>query len=458
MNASDKLTLTFPSERETVIRRVFNAPRHLIFAALTQPEHVRQWYGPRHLTMKSCEIDLRVGGKWRYVVEAPDGSEFAFSGIYQEIVAPARIVSTELFEAMPGTDYLATVTLSEEDGQTTLLNHLRYQSQAHRDGHLNAGMEGGMRETFEQLDELVQTLASAEGMSSQPATIEIVVTRHFDAPPELVFDAWLDPQRVGHWLFATPTGEMKRVELDARVGGEFVIAEQRGDILAEHFGRYVELDRPLRLVFTFSAERKDDPAPSLVTVEIEPSATGCELRLTHRIDAKWAAYADRTHDGWTMVLVGLHNELSADRQIVLQRTFAAPRELVFKVWTDPNHVDQWWGPTGFRNETFVMDVRPGGMWRYMMHGPDGTDYPNRIVYREVVAPERLVYRHGSDIDNDPDAFDVTVTFDAQGEQTLVTLRSLFATVEQRQATMRFGAIEGGQQTLARLAEYLQQMN
>jgi uncharacterized protein YndB with AHSA1/START domain len=286
--------------------------------------------------------------------------------------------------------------------------------------------------------------------------IEIVVIRHFDAPAARVFDAWLDPAAVGHWLFATPTGEMLHVEVDARVGGEFVIAEKRGEQVAEHFGRYMEIDRPKRLVFTFAADRTEKP--SLVVVEITPDDTGCELRLTHTMDAKWAEYADRTRSGWTMVLAGLHNEITADRQIVMTRIFDAPRDLVWHAWTDPDHVDHWWGPNGFLNETLEMEVRAGGMWRYVMHGPDGTDYDNRIVYREVVAPERLVYRHSSDIDDDPMAFEVTVTFAAQGDKTHLTMRSLFATVEQQKATVAFGAIEGGQQTLSRLADYLTQID
>ena len=142
--------------------------------------------------------------------------------------------------------------------------------------------------------------------------IEIVVTRHFDSPAELVFDAWLDPIAVGHWLFATPTGEMKRVEIDGRVGGEFVIAEQRGDMLAEHFGRYVEIERPRRLAFTMTTSPAEPP--SLVQIDIVPDNQGCELRLTHKIDAKWAEYADRTRAGWTMILNGLNNEITADRQ------------------------------------------------------------------------------------------------------------------------------------------------
>ena len=151
--------LTLPSEREIVITRVFDAPRALLFDALTKPEHVRHWYGPSNLKMTACEIDLRVGGRWRYVLRAPDGGEYAFSGEYREIVPPARIVSTEVYEAMPGTDYLVTMTLAENAGKTTLTSHQLYQSQEHRDGHLNSGIEDGVRESYERLDEVLHTLA-----------------------------------------------------------------------------------------------------------------------------------------------------------------------------------------------------------------------------------------------------------------------------------------------------------
>src|SRR5207248_2469506 len=93
--------------------------------------------------------------------------------------------------------------------------------------------------------------------------------------------------------------------------------------------------------------------------------------------------------------------LVGDREIVATRIFDAPRELVFKVWTDPKHIGNWWGPKGFATTTFSMDVRPGGVWRFVMHGPDGRDYENKITYLEVVAPERIVYKHGGDADCEP---------------------------------------------------------
>jgi uncharacterized protein YndB with AHSA1/START domain len=153
-------TLTMPSDRELVITRVFDAPRRLVFEAMTEPEHVKRWYGPRRFTMTVCEIDLRPGGRWRYVLRDPEsGSEHGFSGVYREIVPPERIVSTEGYEALPGHDYLATVTLTEQDGKTTLRSHLLYESVEDRDGHLQSGMEPGMNETFDRLNELLQTMA-----------------------------------------------------------------------------------------------------------------------------------------------------------------------------------------------------------------------------------------------------------------------------------------------------------
>ncbi|MGY4831465.1 SRPBCC family protein [Sphaerotilaceae bacterium SBD11-9] len=145
---------------------------------------------------------------------------------------------------------------------------------------------------------------------------------------------------------------------------------------------------------------------------------------------------------------------TADREIVITRWLDAPRELVFAAWTDPAHVGQWWGPAGFTNTVSEMDVRPGGVWRLTMHGPDGVDYPNRIVFSEVAPPAFLAYRHGSD-ESMSDAFDVTVTFEAHGARTLLVLRSLFATAEARERVVRdFGAIEGGQQMVDRLSGYL----
>ncbi len=140
------------------------------------------------------------------------------------------------------------------------------------------------------------------------------------------------------------------------------------------------------------------------------------------------------------------------RMIEVSRLIDAPRDLVFEVFTTPGHIDQWWGPDGFRNETHEMEFRQGGIWRYTMHGPDGKAWPNWIRYRLIERPVRLVYDHGGEL-GEPAHFEGQITFEAKGERTLVTLTLLFPTTEARDATLKFGAVEGGKQTLARLDGY-----
>ena len=137
----------------------------------------------------------------------------------------------------------------------------------------------------------------------------------------------------------------------------------------------------------------------------------------------------------------------ADAPVIeFTRLLDAPRELVWAVWTDPRHVGQWWGPNAFTITTHSMDVRPGGMWDFAMHSAEHGDYENRITYREVVRPERLVYSHGEP--GDPDQFHVTVTFTPEGRKTRLVMRSRFPSLAARDRVIReVGAVEGGQQHL-----------
>jgi len=149
---------------------------------------------------------------------------------------------------------------------------------------------------------------------------------------------------------------------------------------------------------------------------------------------------------------------SLDREIVLSRVFDAPRELVFKAWTDAEHLSQWFGPKGFTTTTHEIDVRVGGRWRFEMRAPDGQRFDNRIVFLEVRAPELLVFDHGSDKDDDDKRFRVTVTFDEQSDKkTVVTMRQLHPSKAQRDATIGFGAVELGYQTIDKLAEHLRRL-
>ncbi len=149
---------------------------------------------------------------------------------------------------------------------------------------------------------------------------------------------------------------------------------------------------------------------------------------------------------------------ASDREILQSRLFEAPRELVWRAWTEPEHIAQWWGPTGFSTTTQSADVKTGGHWHHVMRGPDGTEFPNFMEYVEVRKPERLVYTNRGGGKTASINFEVTTTFDEEQGGTRVTMRMVFPTAEERDYVVReHGAIEGGKQTLARLAEHLKQM-
>lgn len=145
--------------------------------------------------------------------------------------------------------------------------------------------------------------------------------------------------------------------------------------------------------------------------------------------------------------------LDTSKIIRIERIIAAPRELVFEAFSDPKHLDAWWGPDGFTNETHEMEFSIGGLWRYTMHGPDGKAWPNWIRYTEISPPSRLAYDHGGEID-EPAHFSGVITFEDLAGKTRVSLVLVFATTQARDATIEFGAVEGGQQTLAKLEQFV----
>jgi uncharacterized protein YndB with AHSA1/START domain len=150
-------------------------------------------------------------------------------------------------------------------------------------------------------------------------------------------------------------------------------------------------------------------------------------------------------------------DLESDPQSIIgMREFDAPRDLVFSAFADPKHLAQWWGPHGFTTTTHSFDMRPGGVWRFVMHGPDGRDYQNRITFEEVVPPERIVYRHGGGEDVEPVQFRQTVLFeDLGGSRTRITWRSDFASAAERDRVIKeYGAAKGLAETLARLGQYV----
>jgi uncharacterized protein YndB with AHSA1/START domain len=156
--ASGALTVTLPSDLEILMTRVFDAPRHQVFEAHTRPEHVRRWWGLRGSEMPVCEMDLRPGGAWRYVLREGDGQEYGFRGVYREITPPDQLVYTFIFEPMPQHEALITLTFAENEGRTTLTQTILHKSTEARAGHLHSGMEAGATETLNRLAELLATM------------------------------------------------------------------------------------------------------------------------------------------------------------------------------------------------------------------------------------------------------------------------------------------------------------
>lgn len=154
------LTVTLPSEREVTLTRTFDAPRDLVFEAWTQPEHVKLWFGPRGYSLSVCEIDLRVGGGFRYVLRSPDGSATTMRGEYREIVAPDRLAYTETYDEYPGPPSLVTLTLVEESGRTTLTSRVLYPSAEVRDAVLKMGMADGAGQTLDRLAEHLRSMGA----------------------------------------------------------------------------------------------------------------------------------------------------------------------------------------------------------------------------------------------------------------------------------------------------------
>ena len=159
VTSSGTATVTLPADDQILITREFAAPRHLVYKAWTTPELVKQWWSGQRGKVTSVEIDLRVGGRWRYVMVANEGFEVGFHGEYRELVPNERIVSTEVFEGYPDAASMNTLTLTEEDGRTTLTILVQHQSREHRDAHIDSGMEGGMQQSMDLLEQVAISLA-----------------------------------------------------------------------------------------------------------------------------------------------------------------------------------------------------------------------------------------------------------------------------------------------------------
>ena len=186
--------VTLPTDCEILITRHFEAPVETVWRAVTEPRHVLRWWGPDWCPLVACEIDLRVGGAWRYLSLDTDGNQLGWHGRYIEIDAPSRIVQTEVFEGFPDAEAVNTMTLTARDGGTTLQTLVRHSSQEHRDGHIASGMEKGMQVTFDRLEDLLGRFdTTAERFRRVAGTFT-------DRANEVAPGAWDNPAPCDGWV------------------------------------------------------------------------------------------------------------------------------------------------------------------------------------------------------------------------------------------------------------------
>lgn len=158
VTSSGTAVVTLPTDEQILITREFDAPAHLVWKAWTEPELVKRWWHANRGEMTAAEIDLRVGGTWRWVMVTPDGFEVGFHGEYREIVPHERIVSTEVYEGFPEGEAVNTLTLTEVAGRTTMEILVQHQSKEHRDGHIESGMEAGMQDALDLMEQVAISL------------------------------------------------------------------------------------------------------------------------------------------------------------------------------------------------------------------------------------------------------------------------------------------------------------
>jgi uncharacterized protein YndB with AHSA1/START domain len=275
---------------------------------------------------------------------------------------------------------------------------------------------------------------------------ELTLTRVFDAPRELVFRMWSDPQHVAQWW--GPAGFTNPVcEMDVRPGGKLRIVMRAPDGTDYPMtGTFREVVAPERLVFTNAAIDEHGNALidglTIVTFTKEGAKTKLTVqtravalaplatRMLEGMDSGWRQTLDRLEEH-VRDECGRASGRPADRALEISRIVDAPRERVFKAWTDPEQIARWWGPQGFTTTSLTMDLHPGGAYRACMRSPTGTLHCRQGVYQEIVPPERLVFTfawEGATGDPGPQTV-VTVTFAAQRGKTLITLhQATFETV------------------------------
>jgi uncharacterized protein YndB with AHSA1/START domain len=438
-----------PAGAEYVITREYAAPREMVWRACTEAKQLAQWWGPRGFSAPVCEWDAKPGNKIHVVMRAPNGTDYPMGGKFIEVVPPKKLVTTTGALDDKGVmmfEFHHTLTLDElPGGRTRLTMHSRlinvFSAEAAK---YVGGFEAGMTQSLERLAKLVKTRL-------------LVVERTLAAPVEKVWKAITDADEMRRWYFDPEN-------FQPRAGSEFrMVVEHQGKIY-DHRCRVTEVIPQKKIAYTWRHHGHE--GDSLVTMELFREGRKTRLKLTHaglETFPKTPMFARKNFQkGWNMLIGDSLPDYveNLDREVYVSRVLSAPRELVWEAMTSPKHVVNWWGPRGFTTTIEQMDFRVGGVWKQVMHGPDGAKFPAKSIFKEIVKPEKIVYSHaGGKQDGRGASFVSTWTFEETGKnQTKVSIRHVFGSVERRDFVVKqYNAVEGAKQTLERFGEYLAKM-
>jgi uncharacterized protein YndB with AHSA1/START domain len=373
------------TDREIVTSRLFDAPRELVWEAFVDPKQVVKWWGPNGFTTTIHEMDVRPGGHWRHTMRGPDGTEYPNQSVFREVVKPERIVYGHGGgkKGAVGISFEATWTFEVVDKDKTRLTGRMVFATAEARDHVVKEYNAveGAKQTFARL---------ADYLENGP----VVVERTFNVPANLVWNAITDYDQMKQWYML----ELQSFKPVVGFETEFSIRHEGKEF--PHIWKVTEVVPGKKI--TYDWRFRGNPGISFATFELFPEGRNTRLKLTHTgietFDGKsHPEYARKNfHWGWTQLGTALEQFLEkstggSDEPFVITRTFDAPRDLVWEVWTDPEHLKHWWGPKGLTMLSARVDLRPGGMFHYGMRTPDGHEMWGRFVYREIVPQERAVF-------------------------------------------------------------------
>jgi uncharacterized protein YndB with AHSA1/START domain len=372
------------ARRELTLTRIIDAPRELVFKAWTDAHHLARWWGPEGFSNPVCEVSARPGGTLYIVMRAPDGQDFPMKCTFKEVVAPERLVFSGFAHGggeQPDLECFTTVTFEQQGTKTKVTVKQLGVGLTPASKQMLVGMEEGWNGSLDRLEDVAPY-----------SDREIGFLRLLEAPRELIWKAFTDPKHIGKWW--GPNGfTITTSKMEAKKNGEWVHV-MHGPDGRDYKNRikYLEVEKPERLVY----EHVSTP-PFLTTVTL--TAVGKQTLLSWRLRFETAAIREQTAktfgavEGLEQTVTRLETLLSEFqfKPFLIQRVFDAPRELVYKAWTEPDRMQEWFGPKGLKTLSAKMDLRPGGVYHYGMQSPDGKKMWGKWVFREIVESQKLVF-------------------------------------------------------------------